>query len=335
MTSPAEEKFERAQLLLARIAAAGVVLVFAVIVTSAYLRLVQIGLGCADWPDCYGARVTRSVPSGRAAEEPAAFKWVRATHRLAASAVAVLVLFAGVLAVSGRRRTRGALVASGVLAALTLFLAVLGLATPGSQLPAVTLGNLTGGMAMLALFWWLWLQGRVAPGSSRTAPAWIAAAALVLLAVQIALGALVSSNLASRACASLADCRAAWWPWDWDLAAFNPWRDVGLPAPADIARRTLNMAHRWGALLVTGLCAGLVVALLRRGDTHRRLALVLAVLLVTEIALGTALAWLDLPLAVALAHNAVASLLLVTAVSAAFYWRRSAEVRNTLEPHSP
>jgi len=323
VTSPAEDRFGRAQRLLARVAAAGAALTFAVIVTSAYLRLTQVGLGCADWPACYGARIAWADTPGRAAGEPAAARWVRGTHRLTASAVAVLVLFATVLAVGGGRRARGALVASGVLAALTLFLAVLGRATPGSQLPAVTLGNLTGGMAMLALFWWLRLQGRGAPGTARAAPAWIAAAALALLAVQIALGALVSANFASRACASLADCRAAWWPWDWDFAAFNPWRDVAPGAAADVARRTLNMAHRWGAVLVTGLCAGLAVLLLRRGGAHRRLALALAGLLAAELALGTALVWLDLPLAAALAHNAVASLLLVTAVSAALYWKRA------------
>jgi cytochrome c oxidase assembly protein subunit 15 len=201
---------------------------------------------------------------------------------------------------------------------------VLGRFTPGSRLPAVTLGNLAGGTAMLALFGWLWCRARgparsVQAGASPRAPGarlprGLAAAAAALLALQIALGALLGANLGGRACASLMDCREAWWPWRWELAAFDLWREPALPALPDAARRTLAMAHRWGAALAAAACGAVAFALARAGEGERALAL--AGLLAAQLGAGLALAWLDLPLAAALAHNALAALLVLALAAA-------------------
>lgn len=168
---------------------------------------------------------------------------------------------------------------------------------------------------MLALFWWLWARAERGREPGPAALRALACAALGAIAMQIALGALLSANLGSRTCPGLAECREVWWPWTWDWRAFDPWREIAPAAAADLAQRTLNLAHRWGAVLAALLCAALGLALARAGARLR--AFVLIALAAAEIGLGLALVWLDLPLAAALAHSALAALLLLAAVSAA------------------
>ena len=305
---------------MARLALAGTLLMFVVLLASAYLRLVQGGGGCSDWPHCYGT--ARLAQTQRPSTVPPVVQWVRVSHRFAATAVAAIVTAVLVIALRKPRR-RTAVAMALLLAALTLFLAVLGTATPYSTLPAVTLGNVLGGMTMLGLFWWLRLEpvGAVRdPGFSRRA-LMIWGCGLALLALQIALGALVNANFASRACPDFPGCGGAWWPQRWDFTAFDPWREVDLPPVADAARQTLGMAHRSLAALVTVCGIGLVAMLAQRGGAQRRHAILLALLLAMELGLGVALVAFDLPRAVALAHHAVASVLLIAVLNAAFYWR--------------
>ena len=218
-------RLEAATRLIARVSAIAMGLVFVVIVASAYLRLTQAGLGCADWPACYGAATTEADPLA---------SLVRGTHRVAASAVGFLVVLITVVCWSlGRQRPAQALVAA-LLAALTVLLALLGRASTGTHLPAVTLGNLLGGVTMLALLWWLRLQVTVtatAPKADRVIAMW-AGVGLVLLVAQISLGALVSANYALTSCTTFPDCNGAWWPRDWPLAAFDPWREANPPSAA-------------------------------------------------------------------------------------------------------
>ena len=305
---------------MARLALAGALLMFVVLVSSAYLRLVQGGVGCSDWPHCYGT--ARLAQTQRPSMAPPVVQWVRVSHRFAATAVAAIVLAVLVIALRKPRR-RTAVTMAVLLAALTLFLAVLGIGTPYSTLPAVTLGNVLGGMAMLGLFWWLRLEPVAAPHatdfSRRALRVW--GCGLALLALQIALGALVNANFASRACPDFPGCGGTWWPERWDFTAFDPWRVVDLPPVADAARQTLSMAHRSLAALVTACGIGLVAVLAHHGGAQRRHAILLALLLVMELGLGVALVAFDLPRAAALAHHAAASVLLIAVLNAAFYWR--------------
>jgi cytochrome c oxidase assembly protein subunit 15 len=306
--------------LMARLALAGALLMFVVLVSSAYLRLMQGGVGCSDWPHCYGT--ARLAQTQHPSTVPPEVQWVRVSHRFAATAVAAIVLAVLVIALRKPRR-RTAVAMAVLLAALTLFLAVLGIATPYSALPAVPLGNVLGGMTMLGLFWWL----RLEPVESLRAPVFsrralmIWGCGLALLALQIALGALVNANFASRACPDFPGCGGAWWPQRWDFTAFDPWREVDLPPVADAARQTLSMAHRFLAVLVTLCGIGLAALLARRGGSHRRHAFLLALIIVTELGLGVALVAFDLPRAAALAHHAVSSALLIAVLNAVFCWR--------------
>ncbi len=324
MTAPgATEQLERGTQLLRRFATAGVVLVFAVIVASAYLRLTQSGLGCADWPACYGAAPSLANP---VAEPPLLIGVIRVTHRISAAAVGFVVIVITVVCFGAARRSFKRRLVAGLLLGLTLFLALLGTATPGAQLPAVTLGNLLGGMALLGLFWWLRHEGVSAPPAPRApVPAPWTWFGLALLAVQIALGGLVSARFAALACTTFPDCNGAWWPPQATLALLDPSRvPDALPAVAliaDPARQALHMTHRFGALIVFGYWAALAAIALRSRRASASRVVLTAVLLAIQIALGAFAVLLELPLVLAIAHNALAALVILAAVSAVFQSR--------------
>ena len=111
-------------------------LTFAAVILSAYLRLESIGLGCADWPGCFG-HITQAQPTGLVPTSPAG-----AVHRFTASLLGVVVLVITLMALSGRRPAGVGVLAPLLVFAFTVFLSVLGYSTPSPDLPVVTLGNL-------------------------------------------------------------------------------------------------------------------------------------------------------------------------------------------------
>lgn len=300
----------RAGHLLARSATAAAVLVLVVIVASAFLRLAQ---AAEAWPD--------------------AIVIVRFAHRVAAIGVGFLILLIAVVCWSVHRRHRGEAVAAGALVALTIFLSVLGRATPGSEMPAVTLGNLLGGMAMLGLLWWLRLTARdswsspapTGTGINASAICWVG---LGLIVIEIALGALVSASHAAASCTTLPDCHGYWWPADATLVAFDP-RHLIEPlsdaAPGvETRRQALHMAHRFGAVLVLGYWAILAVIMRARSLVSARAVAVVALMLVVEAGLGMTIVGTGAIL-VAVAHNAWAALLLTATIDAVFQSRLAEE----------
>lgn len=307
--SGAVEQLERGTQLLRRFATVGVVLVFAVIVASAYLRLTQSGLGCADWPACYGAAPSLAIP---VAEPPWLVGVMRVAHRISAAAVGFVVIVITVVCFGAARRNFKQRWVAGLLLGLTLFLALLGAVTPGAQLPAVTLGNLLGGMVMLGLFGWLRLEAvSPPPAPVRAVPAPWTWFGLALLTVQIALGGLVSARFAALACTTFPDCNGAWWPHGATLAAFDLFNPAGPPAVNDPARSTLHMAHRYGALLVAAYLAALATRAYTADAALQKCGVAILALLLVQLALGIMVVLMSLPLALAVAHNAGAALLLL------------------------
>lgn len=299
------ETVARAARVLARSATAGAVLVFIVLVASAFLRLAQ---AAEAWPD--------------------AIVVVRFAHRIAAAGVGFLVLVIAVVCWSVRRRQPGeAMVAAG-LVALTIFLSVLGRATPGSELPAVTLGNLLGGMAMMGLLWWLRLgarETRLPPVAAASAFCWMGVA---LLAIQLALGALVSASHAAGSCTTFPDCHGFWWPADAPLAALDPgqiFEPLSDAAPGTETRRqALHMLHRFGAVVVLAYWSILAVILRARSLAIAKASAVVTLMLIAEAVLGFAVVGTSAILA-AVAHNAWAALTMLTAVRAACQSRLAEE----------
>jgi heme a synthase len=308
----------------------GAALAFVVIVVGAYVRLEDAGLGCPDWPGCYGQLIGvpgtpqekasaerrfpgKTVDTGRARKEM--------LHRYLAGSLGLLVV--GIAAVAWGRRgaSRNTPALPLALVALVAVQAALGMWTVTLLLkPAVVTLHLLGGMATLALLTWLALrefslQPPPAAMARRLRP-W-AAAGLGVLVGQIALGGWVSSNYAALACPDFPTCHGAWWP-EMDFRhAFHAVRELGetaagapLPHAALIA---IHWSHRAGALITAVVLGGLAIALVRtRGCTVY--GALLLVLLGGQLALGIANVAAKLPLLLAVAHNAGAALLLAALV---------------------
>jgi heme a synthase len=306
------QRTARMTALLATIAAA---LVLIVVASSAWLRLAHSGLGCDDWPACYGA----FRDAGEAARPVAPhLAEVRATHRISAAVAGLAIVFCAVVWLSGTRAVRGITPLVIALLALTVALSVLGRYTPGAQLPAVAAGNMLGGMLLLALAWSI----RIALAAPAATPApvrlrWMARAGFVLVAAQIVVGALVSTKYAAMACTSFPDCHGAWWPPRLAWMVFDPWQPIaGIGADlALLLRQSLHLVHRWGALLALAGAGLLVMAAHGAGGVLRQQGVALGALTMLQCALGVAMVVAPPHLALTVAHDLVAALMLASALA--------------------
>ena len=311
-----------------RLALAVAVLAFAVTVLGAWVRLTGAGLGCPDWPGCYGRMVIGPDGSGLEAAVEGGKAWREMVHRYFAGALGLAILGLAVIAVRDRRR-RGAggepVALPVVLVALVAFQAALGAWTVTLRLqPAVVVAHLLGGMAILGLLWRLFL-GPPVPASPAPRPGWLRPAAAVgvaVLALQIALGGWTSANYAALACPDFPTCHRTWWP-DGDFAAgFRLWQESDSGFEGGVltveARVAIHVVHRIGALVTVLYLGGLCTVVMWRAGPDRGLAaatLSVLALLVVQAVLGVANVWLGLPLGVAVAHNAAAALLLLALVT--------------------
>jgi cytochrome c oxidase assembly protein subunit 15 len=287
---------------------AALVLTFVVVVIGAYVRLSDAGLGCPDWPLCYGQPIPEGMDDARA--------WKEMGHRYLAGTLGI-VLFALALAAW---RTRQSPWLATAIAALVVFQATLGKWTVTMLLkPAIVVAHLAGGMALLALLVWFSLErfGYRPEMRGLRAPA---AAALAVLSLQILLGGWVSANYAALACPDLPLCLGqAVPPMDFGNA-FHVLRELGrtdggelLPQAALVA---IHWSHRVFALLVVVV---IVWVALRTFKFSKPLAIAIAVLVLLQFALGIANVVFDLPLALAAAHNAGAAALLASLVVLNFF----------------
>ena len=315
-----------------RLTTAALLLCLAVVVFGSYVRLSDAGLGCPDWPGCYGQL---TVPSQAEHVEQAqqsfpdrpvhaAKAWKEMIHRYLASTLGVLIL--GLALMSFRRDTPRVL--PKVLLVLVIFQGLLGMWTVTWLLkPLAVTGHLLGGMATLALLFWLWLDARpVGAASAATVAAKAAPTAttrlrlwsglaLALLAAQIFLGGWTSSNYAALACPDLPTCQGRLWP-ELDVAeAFTLWRGLDQNYEYGVldnrARVTIHHLHRVGAETVGLVLAALAAWLWRRGGPWRRHGQAILALLGLQLAIGVGLVLLQLPLPLAATHNAGAALLLL------------------------
>jgi cytochrome c oxidase assembly protein subunit 15 len=304
-----DSDFAARRRLLYWLALMGTVVVLLVTTSSAFLRVSAAGLGCEDWPDCYG-RSDVSRPSELARASP-----VRLLHRISATLAGASVLGIGLIAFTQPRRLRFESIASGVLLLVTLGLALLGRATPEAIVPAVAMGNVLGGMLVASVLFRVALAQRVVLGhddAGGTAPAWLPSLcwlALALTFVQIGLGVLTSASFSGLACTALPACTEQGFPGAWSPADLNPWRPAaGSPS--------IHMAHRVGTIAVAVAVLALVLGLGRLGPGSRRLRWVLLGLLAGQAMVGMLLVYLSLPRPLAVAHNLGGGLLLLALAAA-------------------
>lgn len=293
-------------------------LVIVLVTLSSYLRLDHSGVGCEPWPACYGnigvAGATPDIAGTYErlldeAHQP--LSWATPAHRLVASVLGVLILVLNMFAWLGRRQR----LISFSLLVLTVFLAWLGIYSAGLHSPAVVIGNLGGGFTMLGLLGWMVLrQSPDQPVSQHLRS--LALLAILTLCVQIFLGGLTSANFAASACQTLPDCHGSWWPGADIVTAFDLSRThetgasgivLGGPERADI-----HKLHRLVSLLTSlaVIAAGSVA--MRAGGQLRAAGIVSICLVGIEMALGMSAILADLPISLAVAHNWIAALLLLT-----------------------
>lgn len=313
-----------------RLCYAACLIALCVVMLGAWVRLTDAGLGCPDWPGCYGELV---LPGDAAeqAEAQAAFPdreldagkaWREMIHRYLATTLGMLIMGIAGLAWWNRRDPQQPVVLPLILLGTVIFQGLLGMWTVTLLLkPLIVMAHLLGGLTTAALLFWLILdhRRRNAGGSSpRAAP--VAVAALVVLVCQIGLGGWTSSNYAALACPDLPTCGGEWWPANADFAeGFVMWRGLGvdyefgvLDAPARVA---IHYMHRIGAGITTLVLGLLAVSFLRRGGPLGLAGALVATALTAQVLLGLSVVWFGLPLTLATAHNGVAALLLLSMVN--------------------
>ncbi len=319
-------------------------LTFDLVLFGAFTRLSDSGLGCPDWPGCYGSAsplgardeihaAQSALPSGPVTQSKA---WIEMVHRYLATAVGVLIVAMTAMAWSLRGKayspspwwatlTLAWVIAQGAFGALTVTMKLY---------PAVVTLHLLGGIGLLAL---LAVQDQVFVPRPLRLPkalatgAWITA---VLVIVQIALGGWVSTNYAVLACREVPLCQGQWWP-PMDFGhAFTLQRELGQTASGSYlpfaALTAIHMTHRLAAVVVLGAMLWLAWRLAATGDaTLRRFAAGIAALAALQLATGLSNVVLGWPMAAALLHTggAAALAVLLAALLARAHVQRPAPTR--------
>jgi cytochrome c oxidase assembly protein subunit 15 len=314
-----------------RLCLLGALLALCVVVLGAWTRLGNAGLGCPDWPGCYG-HLTVGQAVEHAAEANAAFperpleadKAIKEmVHRYFASTLGLLIIAIAVLAFRNRRDPTQPVRLPAALVLLVVFQGLLGMWTVTLLLkPLIVTAHLVGGLTTMSLLWWLGLDaGHVDLADSSRRLRSLAVLGLVVLALQILLGGWTSSNYSAIACPDFPTCQASYWPQMDFKDAFVLWRGLGIDYEGGVlnhpARVAIHFTHRLGAV-VTALVLGLLAwRATRTGGSSavRRAGAALAAVLVTQWIVGPVMVIETFPLPLATAHNAVAALLLLCVVA--------------------
>lgn len=313
-----------------------------VVVLGAYVRLSDAGLGCPDWPGCYGhllgvpestqeiLQANQDFPE-RAVEADKA--WKEMIHRYLAGVLGILIVFMAAMALRNRKDPGQPVGLPVFLIFLVVFQSLLGMWTVTLLLkPVIVMLHLIGGFAVLSLLWWTYL----ATGTERLIyrqrldPAILPmlVIGLLLLIGQIILGGWTSANYAALACTDFPTCQGQWWPPMDFREGFVFWRGLGTNYEFGVldnpARTAIHLSHRYMAVVVAAYWAVLLVYLLATSSAMASLriaSVVTLLLLLIQLTLGVSNIVMHLPIAVAVMHNGGAALLLLSVVTLVYLAR--------------
>ncbi|OGS96057.1 MAG: cytochrome C oxidase subunit I [Gallionellales bacterium RIFCSPLOWO2_02_FULL_57_47] len=309
-------------------------LTFDLIMFGAFTRLTDSGLGCPDWPGCYGqanplqahadiSAAETAMPTGPVTVMKA---WIEMIHRYFAMGIGVLIVAMMVIAwrkwlQSSRKEKKFSPVFPTLLFAFVCLQGAFGAWTVTMKLqPIIVTIHLLLGIALLALLAWFGSRQSDHPPVSQLAAVLRIPAALaaVLLMIQIALGGWVSSNYAALACTDFPLCHGALLP-QMDFAnGFTLWRDLGMTAKGEYlpfpALTAIHWMHRVYAFVVVLLVARVALAALKI-EGLLKTARWLLIMIVLQFTTGVLTVYLDFPLALAVIHNGGAALLVLLLVS--------------------
>lgn len=330
----------RSDRLFARLSLTATLLTLVVVVLGAYVRLTDAGLGCPDWPGCYGhlgvpadgSDIERANSAFPDRPVEAGKGWREMIHRYVAGGLILTVFALAALAWRQRRQSPERVGLAFAGAVLIVGQALLGMWTVTWKLkPLIVMAHLLGGLTILSLLWWqtlrAWQSARAGDRAPITPVAGLRPAlvlGLVVLVGQIALGGWTSANYAAVACNEFPACTLGeYWPERADFGqGFTFWHGIGpdyefglhLDQSAKIA---IHLVHRLGALVVTALLLALAWSLWRAvpGVGASRAAFALTLALAVQVLLGIGNVVYNLPLAMAVAHNAGAAALLLVMVT--------------------
>ncbi len=314
-----------------RAALAATLLCAVVVVVGAWVRLTDAGLGCPDWPGCYGhihpAQAAERIDEINAVNPARPFDYQKAinemVHRYIVGLLGLLVLGLAMFSVVNRRDPAQPRVLPWAIVGLLVMQALLGMWTVTLLLkPLVVTLHLLGGLTTLALLWWLALpvHRRELKAAERPVRR-LAFVGLAVLIVQISLGGWTSTNYAAAACPDFPTCQGSFWPSMDFRNAFILWRGLGidyeggvLDAPARVA---IHYSHRLGAYVTAIVLAFVVAGALRRAQSGeaRAAAITVAFAVVLQIVIGMNLVWKGWPLWLGTAHNAGAAILVLATVA--------------------
>jgi heme a synthase len=311
-----------------RLALIGAILCFGVVVLGGYTRLSDSGLGCPDWPGCFGHVAPTGSAEHYATDADVRKAWTEMIHRYFASTLGLIIVVITALSIRARREPGVSVPYAIALLLLVVFQGILGMLTVTWLLkPLIVTGHLIGGLTTFALLLWLWLsmQARARPvigvdvlAGNRVvergarARLW-AGLALGALAIQVWLGGWTSSNYAALACPDVPKCQAQWVP-DANFGdAFVLWRGLGINYAGGVldhpARVAIHYTHRVGAMVTALLMLLAAFASFRLGPGPRWAATAVLLALALQISIAVFMVLRAFPLPLAAAHNAGAALL--------------------------
>ena len=314
-----------------RLAVIAAIVAFCVIVLGAWVRLSHAGLGCPDWPGCYGQltwpEAIEEIQTANQAFPERPFEsdkaWREMVHRYLAGSLMLLVFAMSWLAWRGSGHLRRFRKLTTIVAILIILQALLGMWTVTLKLkPIIVMAHLLGGLTSFALILWLMYSSQRQPvdrpsmGVRRMRESIIIA--IVVLGMQIALGGWTSANYAALACPDVPTCGGQWWPHANFKEGFVLWREIGVNYEGGLldqeSRIAIHLAHRIGAIVTLLVLLTLAFRLLKIPRLRTGGQLLMGLVLV-QFTLGVLNVALYLPLPNAVAHNAGAALLLTTLLS--------------------